>query len=163
MSMDYTRSATNNKFGSFNYRDLEGGKIEVDVKWVKENMITYTLPPLVQATFKVKTIQVHKNSKVYWDKAFSLLAAEPSLLKLIKTFDGVYVTRHIRWDSSKGISNHAWGTAIDLNAGQFPLGTYIDAQKSPNNPNLILFKKVFEPAGFSWGNSYKDPMHFEIL
>lgn len=163
MASLYTQSANNSKFGSFSYQDLTGGRIEVEPSWLQANMITYNLPSIVQTIFNARTIRIHKLSKPYWDRAFALLSADPNLLKLVQTFDGVYVARHIRWDASKGISNHAWGTAIDINASLLPLGTYIHIQKTPSNPNFILFKKVFEPAGFSWGNSYKDPMHFEIL
>ncbi|NLG32427.1 MAG: M15 family metallopeptidase, partial [Syntrophomonadaceae bacterium] len=80
---------------------------------------------------------------------------------LIESIDGTFVTRHVNWNSSKGLSNHSWGIAIDINAKSH-FG-YVDPQKNPNDPNLILWQKAFKPAGFSWGNSYHDSMHFEVL
>jgi hypothetical protein len=74
--------------------------------------------------------------------------------------DGTFVTRHVNWDPSRGLSNHSWGTAIDINAnGHFG---YIDSS-NVNDPNLILWEKAFKPAGFSWGNRYSDSMHFELI
>ncbi len=44
-------------------------------------------------------------------------------------------------------------TAIDINAWNH------DPSTNPNDPNLILWKEVFEPAGFSWGNDYSDSIN----
>ncbi|MEN6390004.1 MAG: M15 family metallopeptidase, partial [Syntrophomonas sp.] len=85
---------------------------------------------------------------------------EVSLLSLIKTMDGTFVSRHVNWNSSNGLSNHSWGTAIDINASSH-FG-YVSPGET-NDPNLILWEKAFKPAGFSWGNSYSDSMHFELL
>ncbi|MGL4346391.1 MAG: M15 family metallopeptidase [Cellulosilyticaceae bacterium] len=161
-TVSYDKVATNKKFGNFNYRDLGKGRIEVSPIWIAANMVKLEVPQALRIKFPA-SIQVHYLSVANWQKAFDLLLKQPELLKLIETFDGVYVARHIRWDPTKGISNHAWGTAIDLNASRFPLGTRIEVMRAPNNPNNILFQKVFKEAGFSWGNSYADPMHFELL
>lgn len=40
--------------------------------------------------------------------------------------------------------------------------TYADPVSQTDDPNLILWEKAFKPAGFSWGNSYSDSMHFEL-
>jgi hypothetical protein len=156
-------SKVNGSFGQFRYRNLSGGRIEVDPQWVAENIVTITLPGLNQK------VQVHKNAADNFITAFNYIkngtavvnGKEVPLLSLIKTMDGTYVTRHVNWDASRGLSNHSWGTAIDINAnGHFG---YVDPEKDVNDPNLILWKKAFEPAGFSWGNRYSDSMHFELL
>ncbi|MEN6461114.1 MAG: M15 family metallopeptidase, partial [Syntrophomonas sp.] len=84
-----------------------------------------------------------------------------SLLSLVKTMDGTFVTRHVNWNPARGLSNHSWGTAIDINADSH--FRYVDPGSEPYDPNLILWEKAFKPAGFSWGNSYSDSMHFELL
>ncbi len=156
-------SKVNGSFGQFRYRDLSGGRIEVDPQWVADNIVTITLPGLN------RQVQVHKNAADHFITAFNYIkngtavvnGKEVSLLSLIKTMDGTYVTRHVNWNPSKGLSNHSWGTAIDINAnGHFG---YVDPQKDVNDPNLILWEKAFKPAGFSWGNRYNDSMHYELI
>ncbi|NLB89304.1 MAG: M15 family metallopeptidase [Syntrophomonadaceae bacterium] len=156
-------SKVNGAFGQFPYRDIEGGRIEIDPEWVKQNIVTITLPGLN------RQVQVHKDAAENFIMAFNLIkdgtavidGKEVPLLSLIKTMDGTFVPRHVNWNPSRGLSNHSWGTAIDINAaGHF---RYVDPVKEPNNPNLILWEKAFKPAGFSWGNSYSDAMHYEIF
>ena len=153
-------STVNGSFGQFHYRELSGGRIEVDPKWVADNIVTVTLPGLN------KKVQVHKLAADNFIMAFNYInngtamvnGRQVSLLSLIETMDGTYVTRHINWDPDKGLSNHSWGTAIDINARDH--FRYVD---SPSDPNLILWEKAFKPAGFSWGNSYNDSMHYELI
>lgn len=164
---DYSKypkvSKWNGIYGQFNYRDISGGRIEIDPWWIAQNIVTITLPGLNQQ------VQVHREAADNFIKAFTYIkngtatinGKQVPLLSLIETMDGTFVTRHVYWDSSRGLSNHSWGTAIDINAsGHFG---YVDPNKTPNDPNLILWEKAFKPAGFSWGNSYSDSMHFELL
>lgn len=156
-------SKVNGAFGQFPYRDIEGGRIEIDPEWVRQNIVTITLPGLN------RQVQVHKDAAENFIMAFNLIkngtavinGKEVPLLSLINTMDGTFVPRHVNWNPSRGLSNHSWGTAIDINAaGHF---RYVDPVKEPNNPNLILWEKAFKPAGFSWGNSYSDAMHYELF
>jgi hypothetical protein len=156
-------SKVNGSFGQFRYKNLSDGRIEVDPQWVAANIVTITLPGLN------RQVQVHKEAADNFITAFNYIkngtavvnGKEVSLLSLIKTMDGTYVTRHVYWDPSRGLSNHSWGTAIDINAtGHFG---YVDPEKDPDDPNLILWEKAFKPAGFSWGNRYSDSMHYELI
>ena len=147
-------------FGQFHYRELSGGRIEVDPQWVVDNIVTITLPGTN------KKVQVHKLAADNFIMAFNYInngtvivnGKQVSLLSLIETMDGTYVTRHVNWAPDKGLSNHSWGTAIDINARDH--FRYVD---SASDPNLILWEKAFKPAGFSWGNSYNDSMHYELI
>lgn len=153
-------SKVNGIFGQFHYRELSGGRIELDPQWVVDNIVTITLPGIN------KKVQVHKLAADNFIMAFNYINSgtvivngkQVSLLSLIETMDGTYVTRHVNWDPDKGLSNHSWGTAIDINARDH--FRYVD---SASDPNLILWKKAFKPAGFSWGNSYNDSMHYELI
>ncbi len=155
-------SKMNGTYGQFRYRDTGGGRIEVDPQWVAENIVTITLPGLN------RQVQVHKNAADKFILAFTYIkngtatinGRQVALLSLISTMDGTYVTRHVMWDSSRGLSNHSWGTAIDINADDHL--RYVDPGSEPSDPNLILWQKAFQPAGFSWGNSFSDSMHFEL-
>jgi hypothetical protein len=156
-------SSVQGSYGQFWYRDTSGGQIEIDPNWIDANIVTITLPGLNQK------VQVHKDAAHHFIQAFTTIkngtaivnGKEVSLLSLIDTMDGTFVTRHVMWNASRGLSHHSWGIAIDINADKH--FNYVDPDQSPNDPNLILWKKAFQPAGFSWGNSYGDSMHFELL
>jgi len=161
-------SKVNGSFGQFRYRDLSGGRIEVDPQWIANNIVTITLPGLNQR------VQVNKAAADNFIKAFTLIkngtavvnGRQVTLLSLIKTMDGTFVTRHVNWGGpTTGLSNHSWGTAIDINASNHYVGLGIDAN-STTDPNAILWREAFQPAGFSWGNRYNvgpDSMHFELI
>ncbi len=155
-------SKANGRFGQFRYRDLTGGRIEVDPVWVANNIVTIKLPGLN------RNVQVHRLAANQFIQAFNLIkngsaivnGRTVSLLSLVWTMDGTYVPRHINWNPAKGLSNHSWGTAIDINAATHL--RYVNSWER-SDPNLILWEKAFGPAGFSWGNSYGDAMHYELL
>jgi len=74
-----------------------------------------------------------------------------------------YAERAVR--GSSDISNHASGTAIDLNAPQHPLGTNPAANYSSQQINAIHNIVNFYEGVIRWGGDYvgrKDGMHFEI-
>lgn len=83
------------------------------------------------------------------------------LLKQILTFDGAYAPRFIRCSNSI-LSNHAFGTAFDVNADQNPLG----AQPALAGRKGCVFELVpiAHQFGFYWGGHFsrRDGMHFEI-
>ena len=75
--------------------------------------------------------------------------------------DWGYAFRNIRGSTDK-LSNHASGTAIDLNATKHPLGKVgtFPPEKVP------MIKALAKKYGLTWGGSdnwrRKDEMHFEI-
>jgi hypothetical protein len=102
------------------------------------------------------------------DTGFLLVHLAAWFDKHIESVDGGefddwgYAERPIR-GSKTTLSNHASGTAIDLNSARHPLGavnTFTNAQESAIRKQL----KVYEGA-IRWGGDYrgrKDEMHFEI-
>ena len=84
-----------------------------------------------------------------------------NLLKKILTFDGAFAPRFIRCSSSS-LSNHAFGTAFDINADENPLG----AQPALAGKKGCVFELVpiAHRFGFYWGGHFsrRDGMHFEI-
>jgi hypothetical protein len=156
-------SKVNGAFGQFRYRDTSGGRIEIDPQWVAENIVTIKLPGLN------RYVEVHKDAKDNFIQAFKYIengtatinGKKVPLLSLIKTMDGTFVARHVNWNPARGLSNHSWGTAIDINAADH--FRYVDPAREPYDPNYILWEKAFKPAGFSWGNSYADSMHYELF
>jgi len=78
-----------------------------------------------------------------------------------KTYDDwSYCFRKVR-GSQTVLSNHASGTAIDLNATEHPLGavgTFTEEQ-------VRVINRLCRKYGLRWGGNFrsrKDPMHFEV-
>lgn len=77
-------------------------------------------------------------------------------LGLIRSFEGVWNPRLVRGGST--LSSHAYGTSIDVNAGENPLG-------SPPTDDQKRLAEFFEDRGWYWGDRFsrRDPMHFEWI
>lgn len=78
--------------------------------------------------------------------------------------DWGYAERPIRGGTT--LSNHASGTAIDLNATQHPLGTNPADNFTPAQIAAIRRALIRAQGCVRWGGDYtgrKDPMHFEII
>lgn len=112
---------------------------------------------------KIKAIQFHKKAAPY------LLAALNEIWDYCQhdqnqidasgasNYNGAYNHRMVRGSSTKW-SNHAYATAIDLNAGENALGA------KGNMPQFIV--DAFCRQGAMWGGWYKsrpDWMHFEFV
>jgi hypothetical protein len=91
------------------------------------------------------------------------------LLPLVLTFDGGWNPRFIR-GSTKSLSNHAWGTAFDVNAALNPLGCVPALVGKPGSTRKLVELAVQN--GFFWGGWFGefaggsvkgrfDGMHFE--
>ena len=97
----------------------------------------------------VNTVYVAAHARAPLEKALSCVTALEKKLEtqFLFTFDGTYVPRYIkgttRW------SNHAHGTAIDINAH--------------HKSQAIELVMCFEEAGWKWGGRWPRPdvMHFE--
>lgn len=99
-------------------------------------------------------------------------AAAPLLLAFAKYFndniepiaggtydDWGYAYRNVR-GATKDLSNHASGTAIDINSTQHPLG----ARDTFTPQQEILIRAECKRLGMRWGGDFtrSDEMHFEI-
>jgi hypothetical protein len=75
--------------------------------------------------------------------------------------DWGYAYRPVRGQTT-GLSNHASGTAIDLNSIKHPLGK----KHTFTGPQEVILKALVKKYGLRWGGSYTsrtDEMHFEII
>lgn len=134
--------------GSFNYRVLGGGRIAPDPAWVAAHIETQQLPILGSVTCN-KAI-------------FPQLRA--ALEEVIATgladeihpdeYAGCYYPRFIATTTT--LSNHSFGTALDLNVPGNQRGTVGQIDRGV----VAIFKRW----GFAWGGdwSWTDPMHFEM-
>lgn len=150
-------------FGKFEFvADPQPGDkehIRVTDNWAKDNIIMVPVPQL-RGISGGSHIQFHKLAanqliKLWadWDAA--------GLLHLILIWDGSYNPRFVR-GSTKTLSNHAFGSAFDINAKWNAYGS---------QPALVGQKgcvrelvTIANANGFYWGGHFtkQDGMHFEV-
>lgn len=98
-------------------------------------------------------LRFHRQGHAQLLAAFAAIEAQ-GLLHHIKTCAGT-INRRLRKPVGGGLSklpsNHAFGIAIDLNSDDGSLG----ASVAPVAP-------IFQAHGFTWGQAFNDPMHFEV-
>ena len=89
------------------------------------------------------------------------------LIAEIKSYDGCFNPRYIRgMEAKKILSNHAYGTALDFNAIDNPLGkNRLQNIESKLTPWSQEFIKVWEEFNFINGYRFQrgDGMHFEYI
>ena len=155
-------SPTQGKFGKFFYRDTPGRvEIEIDPDWIEDNLVPVAIPGF-------GTARCHRLALPNFTQAFNLIVSN-RLQGLIHKFDGLWVPRYQRDKLGRRIdklSNHSWGTAIDLNY-DYPKGFNTQGSRAKASPaNKTLWKRAFSRAGFKWGNGFagsrKDPPHYEV-
>ena len=151
-------------FGTFTFvsEPLPGNpeNIRITGTWEAKNIEMVHIPQLVR---------IKGNDKVHFHK---LAAAQliklwndwevAGLLHLVLTWDGSFVPRYIRGSRSI-LSNHAFGSAFDINAAWNGLGVVppLVGQKA----SVRELVEIANANGFNWGGHYenrKDGMHFEI-
>lgn len=152
-------------FGAFSYvaAPLPGNPEAIQIKgsWAKDNITTVVVPQLKDVP------GVGSSGKVAFHKALvpqllGLFQAweDAGLLHLIKGCGGTWAPRFIR-GSRTNLSDHAWGSAIDLNVPWNGLGVRpaLVGQTGSVRELVPLANKF----GAFWGGHYKtrlDGMHF---
>lgn len=137
------------QFGEFAYRRGEGRGIVQDEGWVAANIVTVEVPILGR-------VECHR--KFVPSLRGALADVEQTQLRHtidVAGYAGCYEPRLIKEDA--GLSRHAWGIAVDINADQNTYGT-----EPSQDPRLV---KTFERWGFTWGGRWlvPDGMHFEYV
>lgn len=150
-------------FGELKYKSAplpdNPENITITNDWATKNIIKVTVPQLV-ALKGSSTVYFHKKGA---DKLIKLWAdwEANGLLGKILTWDGAYNPRFIR-GSRTVLSNHAFGTAFDINYVWNKLGVI---------PALVGQKgcvrelvEIANENGFYWGGHFtrRDGMHFEL-
>ena len=153
-------------FGKFSYvaapvaSNPEAIKITDD--WAKNNIVLVNVPQLagVKGAPTNNTIQMHKSIQRQTIDLFSAWE-ESCLTSKILSWGGSWVPRFIR-GSRTTLSNHAWGTAFDINVQWNMLGT-VPALRDKEGSVRELVEIAYEH-GFYWGGWFpnrSDGMHFE--
>ena len=138
--------------GEFSYTEVGGSTFDQDRTFVEMNIVTERVPLLGE-------IRCHRLVVDMLNGAMSELIAQ-GLAHLVEPagFAGCWFPRFISSavGVSSGLSRHAWGGAVDLNAGSNPVGS------SGNQDRRLI--ETMRRWGFTWGGDWlvPDPMHFEF-
>jgi hypothetical protein len=164
--------ARRNIFGSYKFKPGQAIEILNDVvtgkSWVSENIVVETIPQLIGIPLYTENGEPHKSGKVSFHRlampqlkrAFEEIE-RAGLLGKILSYSGTFEPRYVR-GSDKNLSNHAYGTAIDLNADFNGLGK--TPAKFGERGSVRELVPIFEAFGFYWGGYFSRPdgMHFEV-
>lgn len=153
-------------FGKFAYKKEplpdNPENIRILGNWEKDNIVTVTIPQLkgIKGAPKSGIIPFHrlaaeqlKNMWEAWEEA--------GLLDRVLTFNGAFVARLVRGSTS--LSNHAFGTAFDINYPRNSLGSQPALFGEEGSVRELV--PIANEYGFFWGGHYKkrlDGMHFEV-
>ena len=163
----YTSAERIAKFGEFQYEpdpgSYNGDGIKVLNGWDAQHIVMVDIPQL--NALKHPKVQFHKLGATSLQELWKAWE-DAGLVDRIVSFDGSYATRFIRHTEDRNprpVSNHAWGTAFDINAAENPFG---------GEPALVGKKgsvrelvEIANQHGFYWGGHFgghKDGMHFEL-
>lgn len=138
-------------------------RIVITNGWAAQNLAKFEVPQLKQITGG------NHSGSVWFHKAVGgqLVALwrcweAAGLLADVKTYEGSFNAR-LKRGSKTELSNHAWGTAFDINYSANRL------YAMPSTPDEIgcVYRLIplANALGFNWGGSYRgrlDGMHFEV-
>ena len=158
-------------FGSFRYQpnpqpgNPEGITILGD--WTRHNITTIEIPQLKGVKYAPRSRKVAVNAKIA-DQLVGLFEAweRRELMDRVLTWGGLWNPRFIR-GSRTTLSNHAWGTAFDINVPWNGLGVRPALYGQEGCVRELV--ETAEEFGFFWGGFWgrggfsgrPDGMHFE--
>lgn len=156
------------KFGGYAFKHTPSlhnrEAITILSDWEKEKLTEIVFP------YTKQLIRIHKlvakQTEAMFKEWFSRYP------HVVKTFDGAFVPRfrrgtkphHMRLPASsayKYLSNHAWGTAIDINARWNPFRH--PGAKIGEEGSVWELVPIATKYGYYWGGWFNDAMHFEVF
>lgn len=139
-------------------------RIVITNDWAVDNLTRVVVPGLSEIAHAPNSgrITVHKKAAPKLVELFEAWA-DAGLLDRVIAWSGAYNPRFIR-GSRTTLSNHAYGTAFDINAGWNGLGARpaLVGQEGSVRELVPLANKL----GWFWGGHYNrrlDGMHFELV
>lgn len=160
-------------FGSFTFRANptreNPERVLIDRSWENKNLVKVEVPQLQrqQVRLHVRVVEPFLGLFAAWERA--------GLAAKVLTFDGAYAHRFKRFTGTAeermkkaltanayDLSNHAWGSAFDINAGWNRLGR-VPAEHHEVGTVRPLVAIAYE-LGWVWGGHFRsrpDGMHFE--
>ncbi len=129
------------------------------VDWQAKYIVTVKVPEVP----KLNPLRVHRRVAPQFIAFFKAVAAKGLAGQIVDHNNGSLALRSI--DNSTTPSNHAYGTAIDLNTGTN--GQHTAGAKRGTPSSLSPLADFCADFGLFWGNWYRearrDPMHFEAV
>ena len=140
--------------GSFTYKPNPDGSVTENAAWVRDSIVTRTVPILGAVT--CNKLMIPQLTGALTEIQQQGLAGLIDVAEYRQHPGNCYQARFVDSDPSRGLSYHAWGIAIDINRLANPEGG-----ANHQDPRVIA---AFEHWGFRWGGLWSppDPMHFEL-
>lgn len=139
--------------GEFSYTNRLGDTFEQSRTFRAEHIVTAEVPLLGEVVCHRIVVEMLTGAMN------QLVEEELGHLVDPSGFAGCWNPRYTRTVAGNpaGLSRHAWGAAVDINAPANPHGSH-----GTQNPRLV---EVMERWGFTWGGDWlvPDPMHFEYV
>lgn len=139
-------------------------RIRITNGWAADNIQAVELPQLRGVEGASATGRVYFHRKAARQLAALWQAWErKGLLKHVLTYSGDYVPRFVRGKADEQVlSNHAFGTAFDINYSWNKLG--VEPATEGEEGCLYKLVPVAHDHGFYWGGHFnrRDGMHFEV-
>lgn len=133
--------------------------IKITNNWAKENIVKISVRQLIPIK-GTDTVYFHKKGanqliRLFedWEKA--------GLMNHVLTWGGTYLPRFVR-GSRTSLSNHAYGTAFDINIEWNKLGVVPALAGKKGSVRELV--ELAHHHGFYWGGHFsrRDGMHFEV-
>lgn len=152
-------------FGRYTYthRPIPGNRenIEIHPPWEADNIVAVHIPQLigVKGAPRSGNIRVHRHAAEQFRGLWQAWE-DAGLLDRVLTWEGSYVPRLVRGGTS--LSNHAFGTAFDINAKWNGLGALPALTGKEGSVRELV--SAASDLGFYWGGHFnrRDGMHFEV-
>jgi len=170
-------AATAKLFGTFKFvyapTAANPERIQIEESWERDNIVTTLIPQLDNCLFaagnhfavrRVGAIQCHRLAAASFQALFAKWQ-QAGLMDRVLTCSGVYNARLIRGQTEpkvKNLSNHSWGTAIDINARENPRKQIPVGLGARGCVRELV--EIANGLGFYWGGHFGTPdgMHFEL-
>lgn len=150
-------------FGDFAFKPAGNASnpeaIVITGDWVTKNIVTVEVPQLKSITGSGK-VSVHRLVSGQLLRTFEAWE-QASLMDRVLTWGGSWAPRFIR-GSRTTLSNHAWGTAFDINAQWNALGARPALKGIHGSVRELV--NIAHDNGFYWGGHFRsrlDGMHWE--
>ena len=151
-------------FGKFEYKSKGDGTeaIEILGDWERKNIVAVAIPQLVGVSGMLPSgkVRFHKLAAKQLEQLFKDWE-KAGMIDQILTYAGSYVPRFIR-GSRRTLSNHAFGSAFDINVAWNGLGQVPAFLGEKGCVREMV--EIANKNGFYWGGHFsrKDGMHFEV-
>jgi len=154
-------------FGEFQYKHAPTKTnpelVKILGNWQKDNLVSATIPQLIGVDGARKTGRIfcHRLAAEPFKKLFQAWE-DAELIDRVDSWAGSWAPRFVR-GSRTTLSNHAYGTAFDINAWQNRMGRRPALVGGAGSVRELV--PIANKLGWYWGGHFTrmDGMHFELV